>query len=76
MEWCPVPLTRKEKSVTSKLVLPLRQQRLAFAENDLWDKLPQDMQVKCQHHLSRLLATIINHDRSERKHEDERKDTL
>lgn len=62
--------------MNSKLVLPLRQQRLAFAENDLWDKLPQDVQVKSQHHLSRLLAAIMNHDRSERKDEDERKDTL
>jgi hypothetical protein len=57
-------------------VLPLRQQRLAFADADLWDKLPQDVQVKSQQHLSRILATIINHDRNERKHENEREDSL
>lgn len=74
MERRPRPLTRKEKSVPLKLAWPLRQPRLPFAEDDHWGKLPQDAQVKCRQQLSRILAAIVNHDRNERKSEDERED--
>jgi hypothetical protein len=61
--------------VNTNLVLPRRQLRLAFAESDLWGQLPQDVQVKCQQQLSRILTAIITDDRSERERDHEREDS-
>jgi hypothetical protein len=54
----------------------LRQLRLAFAEGDLWKKLPLDVQAKCQEHLSQLMATIVIHEHRERRRDNERQDSL
>lgn len=50
------------------------QQRLAFARDDLWEKLPQDVREKCHAYVCRLLTQVTIHERQERKHQNERED--
>lgn len=54
--------------------LPPHQQWLAFAKDDFWEKLPQEVQVQCHEYMTRLLIAAMSHDQQERNRQDERKD--
>lgn len=51
-----------------------RQQRLAFAGDELWEKLPRDVRERCHAYVCRLLTQVTVQDQQERKRQDERED--
>lgn len=56
------------------LQLPMRQQRLAFAEDDTWEKLPEDRQAECLQHLVQLMKEVVVLERHTKGESDERQD--
>lgn len=54
----------------------LRQQRLAFAQDDFWEKLPAEVHLQCQEHVRRMLMMAMAHDGEERSGHDEREDSI
>jgi hypothetical protein len=60
----------------SQTPLPVRprQQKLAFARNDLWEQLPQTVHEECQQLLQQILVKVLCHPKPEGSLDDERED--
>jgi hypothetical protein len=53
---------------------PPRQQKLAFAVDEVWLRLPNDVREKCAERVTRLLQAAIETERQARRESDERQD--
>jgi len=51
-----------------------RQQSLAFAVDDLWERLPSEASRQCHERIAHLLEAIIQAERKERSEDHERQD--
>jgi len=54
--------------------LPPRQQSLAFAEDDVWQKMPREVREQCHERIAQLLESVIEVERQERSNGNERQD--
>jgi hypothetical protein len=55
---------------------PMRQQRLAFAQDDMWEKLPLDRQAECLRRLIQLVRQVVVYERQTGGESDERQDPV
>lgn len=57
--------------------LPLsgRQQSLAFAVDDVWERLPSDVRRQCEDRIVQLLEAALLTERQERSHGNERQNS-
>jgi hypothetical protein len=56
-------------------LLPLaRQQKMPFADEDQWQKLPGDVRQQCEERITQLLQAVILATRQERNKRHERQD--
>jgi len=53
---------------------PPRQRKLAFAVDEVWPRLPNDVRDKCAERVTRLLQAAIETERQVRRESDERQD--
>lgn len=53
-----------------------RQQKLSFAKDEVWSKLPDAARQTCQEQIIRLLATALSKEREPRRNDDERQDSI
>lgn len=54
---------------------PMRQQRLAFAQDDTWEKLPEDRRAECLRRLVQLVREVVLYERQNEGASDERQDS-
>lgn len=59
-----------------QILPPPRQQKLSFAKDDVWPKLPDAARQMCQEQIVRLLTTALTEEREPRRNDDERQDSI
>jgi hypothetical protein len=65
----------KETAMHKDPMLPPRQQSLAFAEDEVWQRLPSDVRSQCHERIAQLVEAVMHAARQERSHGDEREDS-
>lgn len=51
-----------------------RQKKLAFAVDEVWQRLSSDVRGQCHERIARLLEAVIQMERQARREKDERQD--
>jgi hypothetical protein len=72
-----MPWANQETSMDQPMTQPPpAQQKLAFARDETWGKLPSTTQAECVTRLVQMLHAVMIHERETRRDADERQDSI